>query len=373
MKNRSIAQIIFGAFFKTIGIILLLLGIGVLSYYLTMLFLKQTARVERSTQYEHVIDINTGNESSNLIYSFDEKTKKIEAIVLELFDAGTKNMTYITIPANTQITISSKTYDELLKKNGELPQMVTMSQAKSFFPGDVGFEYAILILQEEYKVDIGYFTAMSPDVFQQCFEKENGNKLIYRPSKALLDEAAACKDEDDMSDLMEDKWDKLISDITLSQKQHYAKELLGVKREMIHTYRAYGSKSSGVFKLAKKKNQDFVDGIWEKKAYTSEQKKNASDAGKSSSNGSSIFIYNGSQITGLAAKYKEKIEADGHTVIGVGNATGGVRTKTTIYAKKKKEGKALQKYFKNATVEQTSSMSSGADIEIVLGTEDDLS
>ena len=67
MKNRSIAQIILINFFKTIGVIVLLLGVGVLSYYLTMLFLKQTQRVERSTQYEHVIDVNPGSmESSNL-------------------------------------------------------------------------------------------------------------------------------------------------------------------------------------------------------------------------------------------------------------------------------------------------------------------
>ena len=39
MKNRGIAQIILINFFKTIGVIVLLLGVGVLSYYLTMLFL----------------------------------------------------------------------------------------------------------------------------------------------------------------------------------------------------------------------------------------------------------------------------------------------------------------------------------------------
>lgn len=34
MKNRSIAQIILINFFKTIGVIVLLLGVGVLSYKL---------------------------------------------------------------------------------------------------------------------------------------------------------------------------------------------------------------------------------------------------------------------------------------------------------------------------------------------------
>lgn len=372
MKRRSMAQIILIYFFKTIGIILLLIGVGVLSYYLTMLFLKQTARVERSTQYEHVIDINTGNESSNLIYGYDDKSGKIEAMVLELFDSNTKNMTYITIPANTQISISGKKYQELLKVSDKLPQVVTMSNIGDYFSGDVAYEYGIIILQEEFKADIGYFTAMKTTEFNQCFEPENGKKLIYRPTKKLLDEAAQCKDEEAMNDLIEEKWDKLISDITLSQKQHYSKDLVQVKQELIRTHGAFGTESSDVFKLKKEKNQEFVDGIWEKKEYKVPQKKAGGEStGKET--GLSVYIYNGSKITGLAARYKEKLEADGYTVKGVGNATGGVRTTTVIYAKKKKNGSALEKYFKNAKVEQASKNSSGADIEIVLGTNDDLS
>lgn len=370
MKNRSIAQIILITFFKTIGVIVLLLGVGVLGYYLTMLFLKQTMRVERSTQYEHVIDVNTGNESSNLIYGFNEKSNEVEAMVLELFDSNTKNLTYITIPVNTQITISGKQYGELLEKSGQLPQVIQMSKIRDYFSGDVAYEYGILILQEEFRADIGYFTAMPMAEFNKCFERENGKKLIYRPTKAILDQAAQCKDESAMSDLIEGKWDILISDITLSQKEHYAKDLVQVNREMIYTYRAFGSESSGVFKLKVKKNRNFVNNIWEKDAYTIPQSKGGA---ANAAAGPSVYIYNGSKITGLAARYQQKLEADGYMVIGVGNATGEVRTKTVIYTKKKKHGEALANYFKNPKVEQQSSLSSGADVEIILGTNDDLS
>lgn len=373
MKNRSVVQIVFLYFFKTVGVILLLLGIGVLSYYLTMLFLKQTERVERSTQYEHVIDVNPGSmESSNLIYSYDEKTGEIQAMVLELFDAGTKNMTYITIPANTQITISAKSYGELLEKSPQLPQVVTMSDINSYFSGDVAYEYGILILQEELKADIGYFTAMTSEVFAQCFEKEEGKTLIYRPTQSLLDEASKCKTEEDMSDFIESKWDNLISDLTLSQKQHYAKELKDVNAELIRTHRVYGTKSGDVFKLSEKKNADFVEGVWEKKAYTTVQKKAGTTSSGESGTGYTIYIYNGSKITGLAAKYQSKLETDGYKVSGVGNATGGIRTSTILYVKKKGMAKGLKKYFKNPTVEVAESLSSGADIEIILGTEDDI-
>ena len=154
MKKKSVAGIIVINFFKTIGIILLLVAVGVLSYYLTMLYFDQTARTERSTTYKHVITVNTGNESSNLIYSYDTKTKKIKAMVLELFDSVSGNMNYITIPVDTQITISANTYADLMEVSQKLPQLCRMSDINDYFKGDVAYEYGILILQEELKADI---------------------------------------------------------------------------------------------------------------------------------------------------------------------------------------------------------------------------
>ena len=95
MKKKSIGMIILRNFLKTLGVMLLFVVVGVLSYYLTMLYYNKTGRTERSTQYTHAITVNTGNESSNLIYSYDEKTKKIKAVVLELFDENTKNLSNI--------------------------------------------------------------------------------------------------------------------------------------------------------------------------------------------------------------------------------------------------------------------------------------
>ena len=306
-----------------------------------------------------------------MIYSYDEKTKEIQAMVLELFDCNTKNMTYVTIPANTQITLSGQTYEELLEKSGKLPQLVTMSKINEYFSGDVAYEYGIKILQEELKADIGYFTAMTSAEFKKCFERENGKKTIYRPTKKLLGEASENKEVEQMDDYIESKWDLLISDITLSQKQHYSKDLVQVNRDLIRTYCVYGSEVSGVFKLEKSKNQKFIEKIWEKKAYTVSQKK-SKGAPQAEADATSVFIYNGSRITGLAAKYQQKMEADGYTVKGVGNATGDIRETTVIYAKKKSVGQKFEKYFKSPKVEQTTSMSSGADVEIVLGTRDDL-
>ena len=63
---------------------------------------------------------------------------------------------------------------------------------------------------------------------------------------------------------------------------------------------------------------------------------------------------------------------DGDEVKGVGNATGNIRSQTVIYATKKKKANALKKYFKNPLIQTADNMSSGASIEIVLGTDDDI-
>ena len=65
MKKKSIGMIILRNFLKTLGVMLLFVVVGVLSYYLTMLYYNKTGRTERSTQYTHAITVNTGNESSN--------------------------------------------------------------------------------------------------------------------------------------------------------------------------------------------------------------------------------------------------------------------------------------------------------------------
>lgn len=384
MKKQSVAAIVLKTFFKSIGIIVLFLAVGVLSYYLTMLYYNQVERDERSTKYTHVISVNTGNESSNLIYSYNPEKKKIDAIVLELFDETTKNLHYITIPANTQITISKTTYEELLKANQGIPQVVKMSEIPEYFKGDVAYEYGIMILQEELHADIGYFTMFTSERFNEYFEKLDKKETTYYPSRSLLDSAAKCDSKGDIEDFIEDKWDNLVSDITLRQKQNYAGALAEVNPEYIRAYRAYGSESGNVFLLNKKKNRKLINSLWEMESYVSPQSglarpgqdTSASKSQKESGNKLSnrtIQVTNGSGINGLAAAYREKLEADGYQVVGVGNYVGGIQNTTTIFARKKKWGKTLAGYFKNPVIQQADNLTNGVDIEIILGINDDLS
>lgn len=366
-------KIVAKTFLKTIGIIALLLAVGAVGYFLTMLFYKTTGREERSTQYTHVIDISVGSESSNLIYSVDEDTKQVKAIVLELFDKETGNLDYVTIPNKTQISLSSSKYQEYLEVSSQIPQIPILRDINEYFSGDVAYEYGILLLQEELNVEIGYFTALESEEFNKRFEKKDG---AFIPREEYLDTVSQYKDEAAMKDFIEKEWSVVISDITLSQKQQYAAGLIKVNRDYIYAHRAYAEEIKGMATLDGAKTKKMIDGIWESETRTSEQKKvdgtaAPSDIEKLKSR--SIQITNGSKIDRLAAAYQAKLEAQGLYVMGVGDYySREIQKQTVIYARKRRWGRYLKSFFKDPVIKEAQDLTNGADIEIVLGTDDKL-
>ncbi len=370
MQKKGMFQVFLRTFLKTLGIIVMFLAIGVASYFLTMLFYKTTERVERSTKYEHVIEVNPSSESSNLIYSVDPDTKEVKAVVLELFDKETGNMDYVTIPNKTQIALSSQDYEKYLEVSNLLPQIVTLKDINEYFSGDVAYEYGILFLQSELDVEIGYFTAMETTEFNKRFEKKDN---AFVPRSEYLDTVAENKDERAMEDFIEKEWDVVISDITLSQKKQYAEGFLKVNRDYIYAHRAYAEEIKGKATLDAKQTTQMIKKIWESEPRTEAQTSvggSGAASGLQKIKGKTIQITNGSRINGLAASYQATLTADGLNVIGVGDFGGEIQSETVIYAKKKSWAKCLKRYFKSPKIEQAPALTNGADIEVVLGLED---
>lgn len=88
-----------------------------------------------------------------------------------------------------------------------------------------------------------------------------------------------------------------------------------------------------------------------------------------SSVGHSIEVLNSTDVAGVAAKWQEKLNAAGFTVSQIGNYEAETLTNTKIIVSQVGMGQDLAGQFKNATVE-VGSISSGAEIQIIVGTED---
>ena len=375
MKNQSVGKIIIIYFFKTIGVMALLVGVGLLSYYLTMLYYKQTDRQERSTTYTHVISVNAGNESSNLIYSYDENDGKVDGMILELFDQNTKNLTLVTIPANTTIEMSQQTFQDITAASPSVPQVVRLYDVPSFFAGDVAYEYGIKVLQDALPVDIGYFTAIPKTKFQMYYELNTNKKDCYTPTEAYISSMKKCTTKAEMDDMISDLWDEQISDITLSQKQGYSEALSKVNWDLVHSYVLKGKDDGTSFTINMKKSKKLISDIWEAETYSSAQYETAKPDAAENEDDQNIEILNGSAIDGLASKYQKMMQEDHLSVVNIGNYTGMKQEHTTIYAKNVKWAKKkLRSYFpkpKAVKVEKSTELEEGIDVMIVLGVDAD--
>ena len=376
MNKPSVAKIIIIYFFKTIGVMALLAGVGLLSYYLTMLYYKMTDNEEPTTKYQHVIDINAGTESSNLIFSYDENDGKVDAMILELFDQDSKNLTLVTIPSNTHIDLSQNSYQEMTKVNQNIPQSVKLSDVPGYFRGDVGYEYAVMALQDALPVDIGYFTAIPKTKFAMYYELGTKKEKCYSPTDAYITSMKKCTTKSDMDDMLKDLFDEQISDLTVSQKLGYSEALSKVNWDLIHIYVLKGSDDGTSFTINSKKSKKLINQIWDSPAYTTAQYE--ATAGKdteTSSDDQNIEILNGSAIDGLASKYQKMMQEDHLSVVNIGNYTGMKQQTTTIYARDVKWAKKkLRKYFpkpKAVKVESSSELEEGIDVEIILGVDAD--
>lgn len=375
MRKQSVGKIILIYFLKTIGVLALLAGVGLLSYYLTMLYYKQTDKQERSTSYQHVIGVNAGTESSNLIYAYNESDGHITAMLLELFDQDSKNMTYVTVPINMQIEMTQATYAEVLKANTSIPQVVRLGDVPSYFGGDVAYEYGIMILQDAVPVDIGYFTAMPDTKFNVYYEYEAKKPGCYNPTEAFISSMKKCTTKSDMDEMIADLWDEQISDITLSQRQNYSEALSKVNWDFVHIYAMKGSEEDGVFYVNSKKTRKLISDIWESAPYSDAQFESTSTTEEVNEDDQNIEILNGSAIDGLASRYQKDMQSDGLSVVNIGNFTGMKQETTTIYARNVKWAKKkLRSYFpkpKKVIVEHSATLEDGIDVQIILGVDAD--
>ena len=105
-----------------------------------------------------------------------------------------------------------------------------------------------------------------------------------------------------------------------------------------------------------------------KETTTTTEKKEETEV---SSKGISIEIQNSTRISGLAGSWKDKLSGDGFTIGSIKTNRQGTLTDTKIIVAKKGMGEDLKKYFKNPIIEVVS-VDSGAQICIILGTNDDI-
>jgi hypothetical protein len=172
--KRNAEKLFINVFLKSFFVVAVLLTTGILSYKAAMLFWQP--RVEKSTvayQEETVPDntdeVRVEEVTKNLILCYEDESKKINKAVLEVLNCKNNQLTYITIPVKTQLTLSKALYNKIILDYPEFPQLIKLSTISNYMELDEALDYEVLITEELLGTDISYYTAMPQSTYDTMF------------------------------------------------------------------------------------------------------------------------------------------------------------------------------------------------------------
>lgn len=425
--KKNVFKMFFLSLGKSLLCIAIILAVGFASYKVSYTLLSDGS-VEGGSSAEDLEDIideaTTDEISKNLIFVTNDKNT-ITHLLLEICNTKTANMDYVTIPVKTDYTIPSVMYRKLCQVNQEIPQVIRVSKLMQYFEDENDcYGYGTLIFEKMLGTDISYYTAITEEAYENHYAEEKV-KVAYKTKSAanntpgpdgttpvtnttlkttmkitvLSDSykrqlADLGNDQEKIADFVKEQYESVTSNLTVYNKIGYVEAYEKMDCNKFHFWGLPGTYVDNVFEVdttATKRALKYLteNGV----AYTDEQDlsatnmikeasvtndvkasstpkpKSTSKSKTSSSKDLKIYVSNGSQIAGLAASTKKKLDEAGYNVPAVGNYTEETLTTTKIIVSKKGQGEDLKEYFNNAQV-TVGDVKSGYDIEIILGTRD---
>ncbi|MCR5201655.1 MAG: LCP family protein [Lachnospiraceae bacterium] len=408
---------------KSLFLILVIIGVGVGSYFVSYKVLK-TKQPKENSSLKELEDIKsqakTDKISKNLIFVIDDK-ERVVALLLEVCNTETKNMDYVTIPVKTLYTIPAKMYRKLTLVSDQIPQVARITKLKQYFSNNKdAYGYATLVVEKMTGVEFSYYTVLNKAEFKEKYTKKKSVKQKYmdgNKKKSVKMDTYVMKDEyiskllsygDDqlkIEKFIKDDYEKIDSNLTVYSKIGYVEAYASISPECFHYWTLPAKKKgSSFYTIDTDVAKTYINNIINNKTtYTDSQFGQLTGKGTSTSTESSdpeassetksesgdtvivskpgdgekasackgkkIILLNGSKINGLAAKFKTRLSGNGFTVSKVGNYTNDVHTQTEIVVPKEGDYSDLESYFSNPKI-TVGTVDSGYDIKIILGTVD---
>ena len=309
-----------------------------------------------------------GQVSKNLIISQD-KDGQIKNIVLGIFNPITANLDYITIPKDAQYTISNELYQRLWNAGSDIPQIIKLEDADEYFSEATLYGYMVILLEDMLAMDIGYYTVISDEKFNEVFVEELNaeGQVVYTISQAFLNTTSEIRDEENMEQFLKELAKECKSSLSLQGKYAYVPDYLNITKESIYAHGIYGIQREDYFETDIEASKEFVARIEENPIPYTQVQGSLFETEPISSKGYQIEILNASGIAGLAAFYEKELMEDGYTITHIGNYTLGTLTESKVIVSSREMGKDLLKYVGKGSVE-TGELPEGIDIQILLGT-----
>ncbi|WP_310601618.1 LytR C-terminal domain-containing protein [Anaerosporobacter sp.] len=350
--------------------------VGFITYKLTIGVYRATHKEGNQTSARSNSIANDGtadNICKNLIYITDEE-ENIQGIVLEILNSYTNNLDYITIPSDTQFSLSTELYQKLYAKNEQIPQIISLKNLNTYFDAATRFGYGKLIVNELLGTELSCYTIINSDTADSIFKEETRTIVlqtgdlvegfVYVLTDSIL-ESVNENESYSMKEYLARFYEVAKSNLPLESKQKYASTYRNVNSDYIYYHIIPGVQESEYYDADIELTKEFITQLVNNEAYEITQDA-VQDADPISSVGLRISLLNGSKITGLASRYSGIIRNAGFSVGEVGNYSGSVLQDTKIIVTDAGMGRDLISLFQNATIE-VGDVPEGFDIQIILG------
>lgn len=254
--KRSAGKIFIRGFVQSFFIVIFLLGAGVLGYRSTMHLWRspnsETMLIKKQEQ-NPITEASVDDISKNLIYCYEEDTKDIQKLVLEIFDCNKKELTYITLPLQTRFTMTDTLYKKLILDHPEMPQLIKLSTIENYFDESTMFDYGVVMVEDMLKIDISYYTVIPSTIYASMFYEKNitanekeDKVTVEALQKDYLQALSKLKTEEDLKSYLEQLYKNVKSNLLLVDKMYYVESyLLLPKKAISYELLAGEQKNSG--------------------------------------------------------------------------------------------------------------------------------
>jgi len=227
-------------FVKSFFIVLILFGVGALTYKAAMHFWGSSYNsaitgTEEDIISEPIMTASIDDVSKNLIYCYDDNGK-ITKIVLEVFHCKNRRLTYVTIPLRTQFTMSDILYRKLALVQPDIPQVIMLSTLSEYLNSDIVYDYGVLIVEDLLDIKVSYYTAIPQSIYETIFVEDNQEKIhtsedditsmeqslpFERFSDDYTEFLQTLQTEEELSTYIEEVYPDITSNLTVTDKMNY--------------------------------------------------------------------------------------------------------------------------------------------------------
>ncbi len=249
-KKKTAKSMLIKGFLQSFFIVTILLGAAAVGYQTTLKLWSVTEKepviVEPTPTPEPITIPSVDEVSKNLIYCYDKEDHRISRLLLEVFNCQRKELAYLTIPLDTQLTMSDTLYRKLVVINPEMPQIIKLSSIAKYMDEKAIFDYGVVMTEELLGIDISYYTVIPDDIFTEIFEERvvpGGTSVAdflpeeERPEKERPEEEKPVEAQPSVTVTEEANEEEIQSDPTQVFAEQYIEKIRGLDTKVkIETY-----------------------------------------------------------------------------------------------------------------------------------------